>query len=248
MPSLHTTRFPNETTEYRAARDQLLEAEMQLRRQLESVAAQRRALPLGGVVKEDYVFEELAVDPLAPESPAIRETRLSELFAGGSDTLVIYSYMYGPEMKEPCPSCTSILDGLDGEAPHIRQRVSFVVVAKSPIQRIRDFAAARGWRNLRLLSSARNSYNADYHGENAKGSQIPALNVFARRGDSVYHFYNTELLYVKPEPGQDGRHVDLIWPLWNVLDLTPEGRGTDFNPRLRYPDQEPRAALARARL
>jgi predicted dithiol-disulfide oxidoreductase (DUF899 family) len=247
MEPLHTIRFPNESADYRAARDRLLEAEVQLRRQLETVAAARRNLPLGGVVKEDYVFDEQVPDPRRNDAHVVHHTRLSELFQDGKDTLVIYSFMYGPEMKEACPSCTSILDGLDGEAPHIRQRVNFVVVAKSPIDRIQEFAAGRGWRNLRLLSSARNSYNADYQGQNAKGNQTPVLNVFVKRGEAVHHSYSTELLFVKPEPGQDGRHVDLIWPLWNVLDYTPEGRGTDFNPKLRYTDAEPRATLARAK-
>lgn len=227
--SHHDVRFPNESADYRTARDQLLEAEVELRRHLERVAAQRRALPLGGAVREDYRFEE-AGDAGLPVS----ETRLSDLFGDGKDTLILYSFMYGPEMKDACPSCTSILDGLDGGAPHVWQRTNFAVVAKSPIQRIREFAASRGWRNLRLLSSAKNSYNADYHGENAKGGQSPALNVFVRRDGKIHHYYNTELLYAKSEPGQHGRHVDLIWPLWNLFDYTPDGRGTDWYPQLRY--------------
>ena len=116
----------------------------------------------------------------------------------------------------------------------MRDRVNFAVVARSPIERIRAFARERGWRNLRLLSSARNTYNVDYRAENADGAQLPALNVFVRRDGRVHHFYNTELLYTRTEPGQDGRHVDLIWPLWNLFDLTPEGRGTGWYPRLAY--------------
>jgi predicted dithiol-disulfide oxidoreductase (DUF899 family) len=133
----------------------------------------------------------------------------------------------------PCPSCTSILDSLDGAVTPVSQRVSLVVIAKSPIARILDFARERGWRNLRLLSSAANSYNADYHGEDAKGSQWPMLNVFTRRDNIIRHAYGSELLFAAKEPGQDGRHVDSIWPLWNVLDYTPSGRG-DFRPRLAY--------------
>ena len=152
----------------------------------------------------------------------------------GKDSLILYSFMYGPQMQRPCPSCTSILDGLNGSLVHALQRINFAVVAKSPIQRIRAFALERGWRNLRLLSSAPNSYNADYHGEEADGGQIPALNVFVRRERKIYHFYSTELLYAQSNPGQDPRHVDLIWPLWNLFDLTPEGRGTRWNPRLAY--------------
>jgi predicted dithiol-disulfide oxidoreductase (DUF899 family) len=226
--TIHDTRFPNETPEYRSARDALLRSEMELRRQLEAVAAERRKLPLGGELKEDYVFEE------ADASGAPRKVRFSELFAPGQDTLLVYSYMYGPEMDEPCTSCTSILDGLDGEAPHVRDKVSFAVVAKSPLARIREVARTRGWRNLRLLSSAGNSYNHDYHGEDAGGDQIPNLNVFVRRDGRIYHSYATELLFAPPEKGQDGRHVDLVWPLWNLFDYTPEGRGTDWYPKLSY--------------
>jgi predicted dithiol-disulfide oxidoreductase (DUF899 family) len=150
-------------------------------------------------------------------------------------TLVLYSFMYGPEMERPCPSCTSILDSLDGEAPHIAQRVALAVVAKSPMPRIRAFADERGWRNLRLVCSAGNDYNRDYHGESADGSQTPMLNVFTRRDGEIRHFWGSELLHAPREPGQEPRHVDAIWPLWSVLDATPEGRGTEWSPRLEYP-------------
>lgn len=235
MPaSLHSIRFPGETAEYREARDRLLEAEIALRRQTEEVAALRRTLPLGGLLKEDYVFTEGAAD--INDSITVRETRLTELFSPGKDTLVLYSYMFGPQMAAPCVSCTSILDGLNGSAPHIRQRVNFAVVAKSPIARIRETARGRGWKNLRLLSSAGNSYNLDYQGENEKGDQEPSLNVFARRDGKIYHFYNTELLFAPQEPGMDGRHVDTIWPIWNMFDFTPDGRGKDWYPKLSYDD------------
>ena len=230
--TIHRSRFPNETPEYRSARDALLRSEMELRRQLEAVAAERRKLPLGGEVKEDYVFEE--ADASGAPSTRSNRVRLSELFAPGQDTLIVYSYMFGPDMDEPCTSCTSILDGLEGEAPHVRDKVSFAVVAKSPLARIREVARTRGWRNLRLLSSAGNGYNRDYHGENEDGDQLPNLNVFVRRGGKVYHSYATELLFAPTEKGQDGRHVDLVWPLWNLFDYTPEGRGTKWYPRLSY--------------
>ena len=157
-----------------------------------------------------------------------------ELFDDGKDTLIIYNFMYGPEAARPCPSCTSILDSLDGEAPHVAQRANLAVVAKSPIERIREFAKERGWRNLRLLSSQGSTYNHDYQGENAKGEQMPALNVFVRRNGKIYHFYNTELMFAPADPGQDMRHVDMIWPLWNLFDVTPEGRGTKWKPALSY--------------
>jgi len=209
----------------------LLIAERELRRQIERVAAQRRALPSGGEVPEDYVFEE--VGPLSGAATSAKPVKLSDLF-GEKQTLIAYSFMYGPEMAEACPSCTSILDGLDGESLHVNQRASFVVIAKSPLARIREHARARGWTDLRLLSSANNRYNADYYGENAKGEQRPALNLFTRRGGKIFHSYCTELMFIPADPGQDPRHVDLIWPLWQLLDLTPEGRGADWRPRLKY--------------
>jgi predicted dithiol-disulfide oxidoreductase (DUF899 family) len=226
---LHSIRFPKESDAYRVARDDLLRAEIELRRQIEAVAALRRDLPLGGEVPEDYVFEEDG-----PAKGSAAEVRLSELFEPRKDTLILYSFMYGPEMAAACPSCTSILDGLDGVSPHLTQTVNHAVVAKSPVERIRAHAQARGWTRLRLLSSARNTYNRDYHGESEDGHQIPALNVFVRRGGKIHHAYSTELLHAPSEEGQDPRHVDSIWPLWSLFDLTPEGRPTDWDVSLRY--------------
>ena len=211
--SSHQNRFPNESAEYRRARNGLLEAEIALRRQIEAVAAQRRALPPGGEVPEDYIFEE---------GEDARPVRLSQLFAG-KPTLIAYSFMYGPTMDHACPNCTSILDALDGEARHVTQRASLVVIAKSPIARVRAHAQQRGWRALRLLSSARNSYNADYRGENAEGKQNSALNVFTLKGGVVRHSYGSEMHDGPSEPGQDPRHVDSIWPLWNSARLHARG-------------------------
>ena len=223
--SSHQDRFPNESVEYRRARDSLLEAEIALRRQIEAVAAQRRALPPGGEVPDDYVFEE---------GEDAHPVGMSQLFAG-KPTLIAYSFMYGPKMGHACPNCTSILDALDGEARHVTQRASLVVIAKSAIARIRTHAKQRGWRTLRLLSSAANSYNADYHGENAEGGQTSALNVFTLKNGVMRHSFGAELHNGPSDPGQDPRHVDSIWPLWNLLDFTPEGRG-DFHPKLQYAD------------
>jgi len=223
--SSHSVRFPNENTDYRAARDELLDAEVGLRRHIEQVAALRRRLPVGGAVPEDYVFEE--GDP-------VRRVRLSELFQRPAASLLLYNFMYGPKMEKACPACTSFLDGLDGIAPHATQRVNLAIVAKSPIERIRAHARERGWRNLRLLSSAGNTFNRDYFGESPDESQNPLLHVFVRRGAVVHHFYTTELAFVPSEPGQHPRHIDQMWPLWQLFDLTPEGRGTDWFPRLRY--------------
>jgi predicted dithiol-disulfide oxidoreductase (DUF899 family) len=227
----HSVRFPGESAAYRGARNELLDAEIELRRNIETVAALRRQLPPGGPVPEDYVFEELG------EGNVPRKVRLSELFSSGPavpDTLILYSFMYGPQMPEPCFACTSMLDALDGEAPHIIRRANLAVIAKSPIDRIMQFARGRGWRNLRLLSSANCDYNHDYQGETATGDQLPSLNVFVRRDGAIHHTYNSELLFAPAEPGQDGRHVDSIWPLWNVLDFTPDGRGEKWYPSLLY--------------
>lgn len=229
---LHSVRFPGETQQYRQARNKLLRVEIELRRRVEKVAALRRRLPLGGGLEQDYVFEEGTPD--LADSDAVQQVRMSQLLQPEKDTLILYSFMYGPNMQQPCPMCTSMLDGLHGNVPHATQRLDFAIVAKSPIQRIRDFARQRGWVNFRVLSSEKNTYNRDYHGETAEGSQIPSLNVFVRRRGRLYHFYNTELLFVRTEKGEHPRHVDLIWPLWNLFDLTPEGRGADWYPKLRY--------------
>jgi predicted dithiol-disulfide oxidoreductase (DUF899 family) len=234
---IHHLHFPNETPQYRAARNALLAEEMALRRQIERVAAQRRALPQGGVVPEDYVFEG-----------ENGKKRLSQLFEDGKDTLAVYSFMFGPERERPCPGCTHFLDALDGSAGHIHQRINLAVVAKSPIKRILDFAEERGWNGLNLLSTAGNDYDRDYFGdssalspdvrrqqefEDGKEWDMPILNVFHRDGDKVRHFWGSELLYVPPEPGQEYRHNDLLDPLWNMFDVAPEGRG-DFHPKLEY--------------
>jgi predicted dithiol-disulfide oxidoreductase (DUF899 family) len=213
--------FPNESKQYRAARNKLLRAETELRKRLEAVAAERRKLPAGGEVPEDYVFE-------GEKGPV----RLSQLFENGN-TLVAYSFMYGPKMPKACPMCTSMLDGLNGNAQHIAQRTNLVVIAKSPLPRILEHARSRGWSNLKLLSSQNNNYNRDYHGETADGAQMPMLNVFVRE-KGIRHFWGSELLYAKTDPGQDPRHVDAVWPLWNLLDFTSEGRGSDWYPKLNY--------------
>ncbi|PYO79705.1 MAG: DUF899 domain-containing protein [Gemmatimonadetes bacterium] len=227
----HKVRFPGESPAYRAARDKLLDAEIELRRATEAVAMQRRKLPLGGELPQDYVFEEIVGDS---GKGTKKKVRMSELFAPGKDSLILYNFMYGPDVKRPCPSCTSIIDGLDGEAQHVGQRVNLAIVAKSPIERIREFAKERGWRHLRILSSANSTYNHDYQGENAKGEQMPAMNVFVKRNGKMYHSWNTELMFAPSDPGQDMRHVDMIWPLWSLLDVTPDGRGEKWNPKLAY--------------
>jgi predicted dithiol-disulfide oxidoreductase (DUF899 family) len=236
MMTLHEGRFPSESAEYRKARDRLLKAEIDLRRQIESVAALRRELPPGGGVPDDYAFVEWD-----PSIGAPRTTRLSDLFEPGKDTLFIYSFMFkpGPQgrpLEVPCPICTSIIDGVDGAVPHITQRINFAVAAKAPIERFRAHALARDWRHVRLLTSANTSYNADYLAETPDEEQFAMATVFARRDDRVHHVWSSELWLVAAEPGQDPRHVDFMWPLWAVLDRTPDGRGNSWMPQLRYTD------------
>ena len=214
--------FPGESAKYRAARNTLLKREVALRRQLEAVAGERRKLPLGGVLKEDYVFE-------GPNGPV----RFSDLFSGGKDTLLVYNFMFGPNMGAACPYCTSILDGVDRAAPHITQRVNLAIVARSPLARVLPFARERGWRHLHLLSSADNTYNRDYHGESDAGDQWPMMNVFVRRRGKIHHTWGSEMFFAPPDKGQDPRHVDLLWPIWQLIDLTPGGR-TGLALKLRY--------------
>jgi len=237
--------FPGESAEYRAARNRLLEQEIELRRTTEAVAAARRRLPPGGIVSQDYVFHGQGPGGVA-------EVRLSELFAPGKDSLVIYSMMFPrapgddrpgpaggqtallPLAQGPCPSCTAFLDQLDGAAEHTSQHVNLAVAGKAPIERILTFAAERGWRRLRLLSSAGTTYNRDYLAESPDGEQQPMLNVFHRDGQTIRHFWGSELFYAPEDPGQDPRHVGTLEPVWNLYDFTPEGRGTDWDEQLNY--------------
>jgi predicted dithiol-disulfide oxidoreductase (DUF899 family) len=239
-------RFPGESAEYRAARDRLLEREIELRRAMEAVAVARRALPPGGAVPEDYVFEAAA-----PEGKAI-QMRLSELFTPGKDSLVIYNFMFPqgsggprpgsasgetallPPEEGPCPSCVALLDQLDGAAGHVSQRLNLAVVAKTSPARLITLGNERGWRHLRLLSSAGNTYNRDYFGEDENGRQREMLNVFHREGGMIRHFWGAELTYAPADPGQDHRGVGTLEPLWNLFDLTPEGRPMDWDEQLSY--------------
>ena len=228
---MDTTRFPGETAQYREARDQLLEEEIELRRRIEAVAARRRALPLGGEVTKDYVF-----DAASPGGGKTHQLHFTELFAPGKDTLFLYNFMF-PERVDrmtPCPSCTSIIDAIDGAARHVVQRINFVVVAKAPIDKFKEHGERRGWRHALLLSSAGNTFNRDYHAEEESGQQCPLAHVFARRGGKVHHTWSSELWFAKSDSGQGGRHVDFLWPMWSILDTTPEGRGADWGPKLSY--------------
>jgi predicted dithiol-disulfide oxidoreductase (DUF899 family) len=223
--------YPGESTQYRAERDRLLEREMGLRREIEAVAAQRRALPPGGPIPEDYAFHG-----------AEGEVRFSELFAPGLDSLVLYSFMFPRDPADdrpgerdgPCASCVALLDQLDGTALHVAPKLRFAVVAKAPAERLLAFGEERGWRHLRLVSSHGTTYNRDYLAETPEGHQRPMLNVFHRDGDTIRHFWGSELFYAPAEPDQDPRHVGTLEPSWNMFDLTPEGRDAGWDEQLGY--------------
>lgn len=235
--------FPNESPEYRQARNALLEAEIDLRRRTEQVAALRRALPPGGTLPEDYVFERIGAHQ-RPEKVA-----MSDLF-GDHETLILYSYMFGPERDVPCPGCTHLLDGLDGAARHVPQRAAFYVTARSPIARLAAWAHERGWNHMKLISTAGNAYPDHYYGhttaltpamreergyEPGEDWDEPMLNVFRKQADgSIRHFWGSEMVFAPEDPGQHHRGLDFIDPVWGMLDTIPEGRGADFFPKVNY--------------
>jgi predicted dithiol-disulfide oxidoreductase (DUF899 family) len=213
-------RFPNESDEYRRARNALLAEEIELRRHIERVAEQRRALPPGGVVSKDYHFDG--------ENGLVN---FSKLF-GDKQTLAVYSYMCGPKREQPCPMCTSLLSAWDGEAADVEQRIAFVAVARSPIERLVAFKKERGWRHLKVYSDVSGDYTRDY--VNAGDADVPAFNVFTRRDGTIRHFWSGEMGMETADPGQDPRGAPDLMPLWTILDSTPEGRGTDWYPKLKY--------------
>jgi len=214
-------RTPNESADYRAARQALLAEEFELRRHIEKVAAMRRALPPGGAVTGDYRFE-------TEEGPS----DLAGLFAG-KETLVVYHYMFGPERAKPCPMCTNLLDAWDGNADDIAQRVSLVVVARSPIERLAAVKRDRRWKHLRLASAVGDDFTRDYAAAPDGGLDSGGPAVFTRRDGVIRHFWSQEM--IASDPGQDPRGAPDPAPLWAVLDMTPEGRGADWYPALEYP-------------
>jgi predicted dithiol-disulfide oxidoreductase (DUF899 family) len=227
--SLHDKRLPNESQDYRSARDKLLAEENALREQIERVATLRRQLPAGGEIKEDYEFEEI---DLADGST--RSIRFPELFGDKSD-LLVYSYMYGPEWEDPCPSCTSFIDGIDAVSRHVRQQVELVVIGKATSAQLYDMAKERGWTDLRLLSCEKNDYARDYNAQPGETSEslLPLMNAFQKDDDGIHHFWASELLWTPMEDGHP-RHIDIAWPLWGLLDMTRSGRHPKMGPQLRY--------------
>jgi predicted dithiol-disulfide oxidoreductase (DUF899 family) len=237
MEKTMSVTFPNETPDYRSARADLLKREVALRRQMEAVATELRALPPGGEVPEDYVFDCIGADR------GRSKVRFSELFRGG-DTLMLYHYMFPrhaqdqrpgpttgamahvPLAEGPCPSCTALIDMWDCTIPHFEGLGgNLAVVAKAPIERVAAFARDKGWKHIRLLSSANNTFKRDYHGEDADGQQVPIMTVFRRWHDGrIRLHWASELVFEPPDEGQDMRHLGTVEPLWTLFDLTPGGR------------------------
>jgi len=215
-------RYPNESAEYRRARHALLVEEIELRRHIERVAEQRRALPPGGEVLETYRFQ-------GENGP----TTLADLF-GDKQTLLVYTFMFGPQRARPCPMCTSLLGAWNGEARDLEQRVALAVVARSSIERLVAFKKERGWHNLRLYSDSSGQYCRDYHAITPDGGDTANLDVFTREGGMIRHFWSGEMGPESADPGQDPRGAPDLMPLWILLDCTREGRGTDWYPKLDY--------------
>jgi predicted dithiol-disulfide oxidoreductase (DUF899 family) len=216
----NTARTPNESAEYRRAREQLLLEEIELRRHIERVAELRRALPPGGAVTRNYSFVGEGGN-----------ATLSDLF-GNKQTLVIYSYMFGPQREQACPMCTSFMGTWAAKLQDVEQRIAFVFVARSPIARLIEAKKARGWKQHKIYSDPSGDYTRDY--VSAADADIPGYNVFTRRDGSIRHFWSGEMGSATADPGQDPRGAPDLDPLWAILDTTPEGRGKDWYPRLSY--------------
>jgi predicted dithiol-disulfide oxidoreductase (DUF899 family) len=225
LAARNKAHFPNETPEYRQARNRLLSEEIELRRKIEQVAALRRSLPAGGEIPEDYAFE-------SPNGVV----RISQLF-GDKDTLVIYSMMFGPQRERACPMCTAMLTSWDGTARNLRERVALAVTARSPIERLLDFKRERGWLNLQIYSDAKGDYTRSY--VDAEDGDVPGLSVFTRRDGAIRHFWSGEMSGEMADPGQDPRGAPDLDPLWTILDLTPGGRGATWYPKLEYNSPQP---------
>lgn len=223
-PALASRRraFPGEDESYTKARKSLLAEEIDLRRKMTRIAEQRRQLPPGPLMK-DYRFKDANGAELG----------LAELF-GVHDTMVSYFWMYGPERERPCPMCTNWLGSVDGNANDLKQRVAFKVFGRSPVERQKAFALERGWQGLDFLQLAGDDYARDFRLLNADGGENPALAVFKRNGNDVRLFWRSEMTNEMADPGQDPRDAPDIASLWNILDLTPSGRGTDWYPSLEY--------------
>ncbi|MFI9615758.1 DUF899 family protein [Streptomyces sp. NPDC052023] len=226
---LRHTRLAGESADYLDAREELRLAEIELMRHRERVAAQRRALPQGPPV-DDYVLMEGPADLGVGDTP-VREVTLSELFTAPDRPLIVYHFMYGKLQTDPCPMCTLWIDGFNGIAHHISRNVDFAVVAAADLPTLRRHARNRGWRRLRLLSGGDSSFKYDLGSEDKDGEQDSTVSVFTRDGGgTVRHFYST---HPRMADDIDERGIDLMAPVWHILDLTPKGRD-DWYPNLDY--------------
>ena len=223
LAAKRTAPFPGESPDYAKAREALLAEEIEVRRHVTRVAEQRQALPPGPVIERDYRFRDGNGE----------EVGLADLF-GDHDTLVTYFWMYGPQRERPCPMCTNFLGGVNGNARDIQQRASMKILGRSSVERQRAFAVDRGWRDLDFVQTVGDDYADDLGLLDDEGNESPALVVFQKDGDAVRLFYSAEMPFEAADPGQDPRTAPDISPLWNVLDLTPEGRGTDWYPKVEY--------------
>ncbi|HEX7605719.1 MAG TPA: DUF899 family protein [Usitatibacter sp.] len=210
--------YPNESKAYRKAREALLKDEQELVNRVKALAAKRRKLPLGGQLQEDYVFQ------WANDGKVGKSVKFSELF-GDKKTLLLYSFMYGPNWDNPCPSCTSLMDGFDRSSYQVTRDAAFVAIAKAPAEKINAWAKKRGWSQIAMVSGFESPFQSDYkcQGE-SDDMQWPVMHVFRKQGGKIHHFWATEL---------DSNHVDTVWPYWNLMDFTPEGR-----PDIPVPRQE----------
>ena len=215
--------FPGESPEYKKAREDLFVEEIEFRRRMTDLNLRRQALPPGPVIERDYAF--LDADG--------RNLKLVDLF-GKHQTLVTYFWMYGPQRKLPCPMCTNWLGGINGNANDIKQRTALKILGRSPVSRQLEFARRRGWTDLDFVQTVGDDYARDLRLMNEDGSENPALVVFRKDGDKIRLFYSAEMPLEAADPGQDPRTAPDIAPLWNILDLTPEGRGHDWYPKLDY--------------
>lgn len=222
LAARETWRWPNESEAYRRARTALLAEEIELRRHIEAVAERRRALPPGPEVTGGYIFE--GENGLAS---------FADLF-GAHDTLVIYTWMFGPQRERPCPMCTSLLSAWEGEVPDLQQRAALAVIARAPLARLAAFKRERGWRHLPLYSDPNQAFSRDYGAIAPDGGDIPQFMVFTRRDGRIRLFWAGEMGDASADPGQDPRGAPDLMPLWTILDSTPEGRGTGWYPALSY--------------
>ncbi len=209
------------TMDRTGALKQMLDEEIDLRNHIERVAAMRRELPPGPIVKQDYVFREGPADLSRNDPKDFRDTKLSELFAPDKNELLVYHLMYGPDWEAACPMCTMWVTGLNGIAKYVGERANFVVVAKADIAKLRTYAKERGWNDVRLLSSHDSTFNRDFEAEEPDGGQNPGVSVFVHGADGIRHHYSKWA----PLDEKHNRGIDLLSPVWNLFDLLPSGRG-----------------------